>query len=118
MIMLFYTMSRSEYPVPKTHDGQHNFDPEQHCRQCDVRTSNGYIEFAFGKIKQDKLGKRLRNGEREWKPIGECAGILNMAFWLALYLEMRPTNPDPQSALFVREDGKPLLYHDLLNDMR
>ena len=59
MLMLFYTMSRSEYPVPKTHDGQHNFDVDQHCRQCDVRVSNGYVEFAFGKIKQDKLGKRL-----------------------------------------------------------
>ena len=113
MLMLFYTMSRSEYPVPKTHDGQHNFDPEQHCRQCDVRASNGYIEFAFGKIKQDRLGKRLRNGLREWKPIGETTGILSMAFWLTLYLGMRPKNSDVQSALFVREDGKPLLYNDL-----
>ena len=118
MLMLFYTMSRSEYPVPKTHDGQHNFDPEQHCRQCDVRTSNGYVEFAFGKIKQDKLGKRLRNGQREWKPIGQSTGIMSMAFWLALYLQMRPKDTDPQTALFVREDGKPLLYNDLLNDMR
>ena len=65
MLMLFYTMSRSEYPVPKTHDGQHNFDDSQHCRQCDVRVSKGYVEFAFGTIKQDRLGKRLIGGKRE-----------------------------------------------------
>ena len=85
MLMLFYTMSRSEYPVPKTHDGQHNFDDSQHCRQCDVRASKGYVEFAFGTIKQDKLGKRLVGGKRKWKPIGEASGIMSMAFWLALY---------------------------------
>ena len=118
MLMLFYTMSRSEYPVPKTHDGQHNFDPEQHCRQCDVRTVNGYVEWAFGRIKQDRLGKRLRGGKREWKPVGQATGIMSMAFWLALYLQMRPKNPDVESAFFVRADGKPLLYNDLLGDMR
>ena len=118
MLMLFYTMSRSEYPVPKTHDGQNNFDREQHCRQCDVRTENGYIEWAFGKIKQDRLGRRLREGEREWKPVGAADGIMSMALWLDLYLQMRPANSDPESAFFVRADGKPLLYNDLLEDMR
>jgi len=118
MLMLFYTMSRSEYPVPKTHDGQNNFDPEQHCRQCDLRACNGYIEWAFGKIKQDRLGKRLKGGKREWKPVGNATGVMSMVFWVDLYLQMRPKNDDMESAFFVREDGTPLLYHDLLEDMR
>jgi len=118
ILMLFYTMSRSEYPVPKTHDGQHNFDIDQHCRMCDVRTCNGYVEWAFGKIKQDQLQKRVRGGAREWKPVGNASGIMSMAFWLDLYLSLKPTNNDPDSPFFVRADGKPLLYHDLLMDMR
>ena len=118
MVMLFFTMSRSEYPVPKTHNGQYNFDPDQHCRMRDVRTCNGYVEWAFGKIKQDQLQKRVRGGEREWKPVGNASGIMSMAFWLDLYLSLKPINNDPDSPFFVRADGKPLLYHDLLTDMR
>lgn len=118
MLMLFFTMSRSEYPVPKTHSGQHNFNPAQHCRQRDVRTSNGYVEWAFGIIKQDQLGKRLRKGEREWKPVGNATGCMNMRFWLELYCSMRPANDDLDTAFFVTSDGLPLLYHHLLNDMR
>jgi hypothetical protein len=116
--MLFFTMSRSEYPVPKTHQGQHNFNPAQHCRQRDVRTSNGYVEWAFGIIKQDQLGKRLHKGEREWKPVGNATGCMNMRFWLLLYCSMRPENDDLNTAFFVTSDGLPLLYHHLLNDMR
>ena len=84
----------------------------------DVRTCNGYVEWAFGKIKQDKLKKRVRGGEREWKPVGNASGIMSMAFWLDLYLQLKPPNPDPDSPFFVRADGKPLLYHVLLGDMR
>ena len=62
LLQMFYTMSWSEYPVPKTHHGSQNFDHSQHCRRCDVRTINGYVEWAFGVLKQDKLGKRLRGG--------------------------------------------------------
>jgi hypothetical protein len=118
ILMLFFTMSRSEYPVPKTHQGKHDFDPDQHCRMRDVRTCNGYVEWAFGKIKQDQLKKRVRGGKREWKPVGNATGIMSMAFWLDLYLQLKPSNPDPESPFFVRADGKPLLYHDLLGDMR
>ena len=119
LLQMFYTMSRSEYPVPKTHNGLHNFDGNQHCRRCDVRTINGYVEWAFGTIKQDRLGKRLRGGQREWKPVGDASGVMSMRYWLDHYLaHVNFSSPESEAPFFLREDGQPLLYNDLLTDMR
>ena len=36
LLMMYYTMSRSETPVPKARSGQNAFDPNQHIESVEV----------------------------------------------------------------------------------
>ena len=48
MLMMYYTMSRSETPLPKS---ANSFDRAKHVRRKDVRLLfNQYVEWGFGSI--------------------------------------------------------------------
>ena len=127
LLMMYFTMGRTETPVPKTRQGEESFDPEQHFRRCDVRLSEGrYIEWGFGKIKQDRRAKRAARDphRREWKPVGDATGILSMKEWLFAYIRMGESKSfwkqgaADTSPLFVHQDGSVWLYRELLEGFR
>ena len=125
LVFMYHTMSRSETPVPKTRNGQHNFDLEQHIRCKDVRllrvsTDLIIVEWGFGHIKQDKRSKRARKDpdHREWKPVGECTGILSMMYWYLLYVGFVGLERSPDAPFFVNPDGRHAVYNELLDGMR
>mmetsp|Transcript_19378 Transcript_19378/g.32393 ORF Transcript_19378/g.32393 Transcript_19378/m.32393 type:complete len:284 (+) Transcript_19378:63-914(+) len=121
-LMLYYTHSRSEYPLPKTRNGQGAFDPKYHTRKADFRSSQGYAEWGLGGTKADRLGKRGVAGEdhREWRPVGHATGIMNMLAWVALYDSLCPDSfwPTPDSPYFVDANGLAILYPAALSFLR
>ena len=124
LVFMFHTMSRSETPVPKTRNGQHDFDGQQHIRCKDVRITTvgdqSFVEWGFGNIKQDKRSKRAQRDPdgREWKPVGEVTGILSMLFWYTQYLTFVGEDRPPDSPFFVKEDGRHAVYQELLDGFR
>jgi hypothetical protein len=121
MLMCYFTMSRSETPVPKRVE---DFKQDQHIRVCDCRLLDGvYVEWGFGAIKQDRRSKRARKDptKREWKPVGEAPGILSMRAWTDQYkqhakrLGWHKEGTDP---FFVRVNGECWVYQQLLDAMR
>ena len=127
LLMMYYTMSRSETPVPKARTGQNGFNPNQHIRRCDVRLlEDKYVEWGFGSIKQDKRSKRARRDptKREWKPVGLTTGILSMNMWLAEYITMGeslgfwPKGGQDDSPFFLHSDGSFWTYGELLTAFR
>jgi len=121
MLMMYYTMSRSETPVPKR---QESFREDQHIRVCDCRLlDNTYVEWGFGAIKQDKRSKRARKDptKREWKPVGETTGILSMRHWVDRYIagaRRLGHHSSPAHPFFVHEDGTTWVYQQVLDGMR
>jgi hypothetical protein len=65
LVFMFHTMSRSETPVPKTRNGQHNFDGQQHIRCKDVRITTvgdqSFVEWGFGNIKHAGQALKTRS---------------------------------------------------------
>ena len=117
MLMMYYTMSRSESPLPKT---ANSFDSTKHIRRCDVRLLNSmYVEWGLGSIKQDQRSKRSNRDpdKRDWKPCGECDGVLSMRNWFDAYEELSNWS-DGQQPFFYDDNGKPLTYTFMLNFMR
>ena len=118
LLMMYYTMARSQTPLPKTKDG---FDPAVHLRRKDVRRMPGTdnVEWGLGVVKNSTRSKRAANDpeDRTWKPVGACTGVLSMFFWLDLYLSMSEFNSgtDP---LFVDESGAPYTYAFMLRLFR
>ena len=115
-LMLFFTMNRSEYPVPKT---AATFDPAKHTRWEDVDFDNDSTIWAVGKIKQDRRGRRLGIVDGRKKTIvGDIEGSLfNLKYWLACYLKLRGAGKDGDP-FFVNEDGTTLTYQVILDYMR
>jgi hypothetical protein len=125
LVFMYFTMSRSETPVPKTRAGQHNFDPSTHIRCRDVKVLQvsatvQVVQWGFGAIKQDKQSKRARRDpdHREWKPVGEAAGILSMMYWFRLYLTFVGEKRDMESPFFIKADGRHAVYSELLDAFR
>ena len=117
MLMMYYTMSRSESPLPKT---ANSFDSTKHIRRRDVRLLNSmYVEWGLGSIKQDQRSKRSKRDpdKRDWKPCGECDGVLSMRNWFDAYEELSSWS-DEQQPFFYDDNGKPLTYSFMLNFMR
>ena len=113
ILMMYYTMSRSETPLPKSST---SFDRAQHVRRRDVRLLMGqYVEWGFGKIKQKKRVDKDPN-DRDWKPVGACTGILNMRLWFDKYVSMSEWSSD-EDPFFYDESG-PLVYHSMLKFFR
>ena len=121
-LMLYYTHSRSEYPVPKARSGAYGFDPLHHTRFCDFRDGNGFAEWGIGATKADPRNKRSRgdSSHRQWRPVGHATGILNMLYWVALYFSLcsRSCWPSQCSPFFLGNDGLYILYHQALGFLR
>jgi len=124
LLMMYYTMSRSETPVPKSKSGDNRFDPTKHMRRRDVRlVDDMYVEWGFGAIKQDRRSKRTRKDpdQREWKPVGEATGILSMRYWTDQYLvhgKRLKLWSNPDDPLFVHADRSVLTYRELMDSFR
>ena len=116
LLMLFFTMNRSEYPVPKT---AAKFDPAKHTRWEDVSFDDDSTIWAVGKIKQDRRGRRLGIMDGRKKTIvGDIEGSsFNLKYCLSCYLTLRGPgkNGDP---FFVHDDGSVLTYQIVLDYMR
>jgi len=124
LLMMYYTMSRSETPGPKSKSGDNRFDPTKHMRRRDVRlVDDMYVEWGFGAIKQDRRSKRTRKDpdQREWKPVGEATGILSMRYWTDQYLvhgKRLKLWSNPDDPLFVHADRSVLTYRELMDSFR
>ena len=115
--MMYYTMSRSESPLPKSAT---SFEQTKHVRRCDVRLLfDQYVEWGLGSIKQDQRSKRTRKdpNHRDWKPCGECTGVLSMNYWFNAYVNLSSWNKETDP-FFYGDNGKPLTYSFMLNFMR
>jgi len=113
MLMMYYTMSRSETPLPKSAT---SFDRAKHVRRKDVRLLfNQYVEWGFGSIKQKKRTD-VDPDSRDWKPVGECTGVMSMRYWFDQYVSMSSWNSD-EDPFFYDEKG-PLVYHQMMKKMR
>ena len=115
-LMMFYTMNRSEYPVPKTAD---SFDNTQHTRWEDVKADDDSTLWGVGKIKQDRRRKRLGIIQgRKTTIVGDVKGsVMNLKLWLSRYLTKRGRGNDGDP-FFIEEDGRTLTYGVLLSYMR
>ena len=117
MCMMYYTMSRSESPLPKS---ANSFDNQKHLRRCDVRLLfNQYVEWGLGSIKQDTRSRRTMQDpdRRDWKPCGECSGVLSMRYWFDAYASLSAWSNN-QQPFFYGDDGKCLTYGSMLSFMR
>ena len=117
MCMCYYTMSRSETPLPKSHA---TWDNGKHLRRRDVRLLfDEFVEWGLGSIKQDKKNKRSAKDpdKRDWKPCGEAGGVLSMRYWYECYCALSSWE-DSSKPFFYGEDGKCLIYYDMLKFMR
>lgn len=87
MLMMFFTMCRSQTPLPKSRD---SFDPINHLRRGDVRMCVGRtdaMEWNLGVVKNSTSKEKaapLKN-KNNWKPTGICDGVLNIKFWFKAY---------------------------------
>jgi hypothetical protein len=103
----FYTISRGEL-IPTAQTGNNGFADNKNATTADYRTSNGYLEFCIKAKKQDPLAQRKTAYlGKEWIPIGECKGAMDLAGWLGLYVSFSPSSThnlagDP---LFVTSKG-------------
>ena len=117
MCMMYYTMSRSESPLPKSAT---SFSQTKHVRRCDVRLLfDQYVEWGLGSIKQDQRSKRTRKDpdHRDWKPCGECTGVLSMNYWFNAYVNLSSWKKDTDP-FFYGNNGNALTYPFMLNYMR
>ena len=113
MLMMYYTMSRSETPLPSS---KNSFNNGKHVRRCDVRLLfNQYVEWGFGSVKQNQRLEHDPN-TREWKPVGECSGIMSMRMWFDRYVEMSSWSKETDP--FFYDENGPLLYYKMLTFMR
>ena len=117
MCMCYYTMSRSESPLPKS---VKTFDQNKHIRRQDVRLLfDQYVEWGLGSIKQDSGNKRSQRDpdKRDWKPCGEATGVLSMRYWYGVYAS-QSCWASGTSPFFYGSDGKCLTYSTMLAHMR
>ena len=113
MLMMYYTMSRSETPLPSS---KNKFDDGKHVRRCDVRLlQDMYVEWGFGSVKQNRRVDKDPN-TRDWKPVGECSGIMSMRLWFDRYVSM--SNWEREDQPFFYDENGPLLYYKMLQFMR
>ena len=71
LLVLLYTFSRSECPLPKSHTGEDPFDPEYHFGVADLDLAWDdalqFLKVRFRKIKQDPRVERAEaQGEGDW----------------------------------------------------
>lgn len=117
ILMMYYTMSRSETPLPKSRT---SFDVNKHVRRRDVRINQHLgpqvVEWGMGVVKnssrQDKAAPT-----RHWKPVGACSGVLSMFYWLSLYLGMSAWESE-DSPFFYDSEGMPYTYIFMLRLFR
>jgi hypothetical protein len=120
MLMMYYTMSRSETPLPKTLQG---FDPMVHLRRRDVRLGsqgNNYMEWGLGRIKNSTSKEKASKDPniRHWKPVGFCTGILDIKYWLDLYMASSTWKSMEDPFFYDGGTGQILTYPYMLNYMR
>ena len=118
ILMMYYTMSRSETPLPKSAGG---FDPVKHLRRKDVRLdpATGVVQWAFGVTKSSTRAKKAANdaSDKEWKTVGPCTGVLSMAYWVQVYLSMSHWESD-DDPFFYDEHAQPYVYVRMLREFR
>ena len=118
MLMMFFTMCRSQTPLPKSRD---SFDPINHLRRGDVRMCVGRtdaMEWNLGVVKNSTSKEKaapLKN-KNNWKPTGICDGVLNIMFWFNAYSALSSWD-SPDDPLFYDESGV-LTYVFMLRYMR
>ena len=117
ILLMYYTMSRSETPLPKT---KSSFDKHKHLRRDDVRFSpdlgEGVVEWAFGILKNSPR-QTVADKVRTWKPVGACTGVLSMAYWLSLYSAASEWQ-DTSDPLFFDAESNPYTYAFMLRLFR
>jgi hypothetical protein len=118
VLMMYYTMSRSATPLPKTKDG---FNSTVHLRRKDVRRmgDTGHVEWGLGIVKNSGRLKRAAADpdDRTWKPVGNCSGVLSMLFWFTLYVDMSTWSSEYEP-FFFNSAGEPYTYDFMLRLFR
>ena len=76
ILLLAYTFSRTECPLPKSHKGDEAFDPDAHWRVEDIelvwQLGKRCLRVRFRRIKQDRRVERPdAQGDGDWSYIGE-----------------------------------------------
>ena len=133
---LWYTCSRSEFPLPKSKHGDDGFDRRKHCRIRDVSFGMEGSSWMMGTIKQDRKGSRpgMSIAEGDSVPRKECLvgrvdGILDLHVWAQYYIQLRREcgtwKPDHlsdegwlESPFFADENGDCLIYSTILTHWR
>ena len=126
MLMLLFTFSRSETPLPESHTGRNCFDKLKHLQVADVRmiVHEGVkaIGFRLKGIKQDpRMQRPAAQGDGDWVYVGELDGPLNIVLWLQRFVLLLPSGDrDDASPFFRANQSSPdaLLYRTGLEDVR
>ena len=115
MLMLLYTFSRSETPLPQSHTGDNAMDPAKHLQKKDVQVATVGGKLSVGwrlkAIKQDpRMQRDSAQGEGDWVWVGEAAGKMSLLFWIQCYFRFFKGSRDGDEPFFVRGvGGKSLL---------
>ena len=128
LLVVLYTFSRSECPMPKALDG---FDPQTHWRFCDLRLAHvaGHLCLwvRFKAIKQDRRMERPtaqplpdEPGESgDWAHVGDVADpVFSVATWARRLLLFGVQRGRDDPFFLHRDRVKPLTYGATLDFLR
>ena len=101
ILMLFFTFSRSETPVPKSYSGEGGFDVTKHLQVGDVRVRSHfdasrqkhlpYAAFRLKSIKQDpRMERPQAAGNNDEIYVGQTEGVFDILLWLSRFWAFFP----------------------------
>lgn len=121
ILVLLFSFSRSECPCPKSHTGRDAFDPEVHWRTEDFDITfpvegRRAMKVRFRSVKQDQRVERPEaSGDGDWAILGDIPdSLFSIVAWYLKVVALAGAPRDPASAMFVDEQGRPLVYYKAL----
>ena len=124
MLMLLFTFSRSETPLPGAASGENGLDFSKHLLVQDVKLEivggKRTVGFRLKAIKQDpRMQRPAAQGEGDWVWVGDAPGPCSMVMWLQRLFQFYSARRSATEPFFVSRDGShALLYRQGLRDCR
>lgn len=116
LLVLAYTMSRAECPLPTSHEGKNSFRLNKHwcVSDFDVRVIEGRscLCVRFKAIKQDKRMERPEAaGNEDWSVLGSMAGSeMCPVLWAQRLQKLHGRKRDPTEPYFVAPHDHAVAY--------
>ena len=126
MIVLLFSFSRSESPLPKAHSGEGVFDPHTNLMVQDVEvrpaagTLDAHVRVRLKAIKQDPRMQRAEAaGNEDWVLLGDVTGVFSILEWTQRLFSLHGGRRDADAPFYVdRDRRRAYLYGNAMSDVR